>query len=64
MKDKPFTDLTITKFKPPKAGQKQYWDTPSKSGGVLGLSVLVSAGFTKTFHGKRVQIHRPRWTWP
>ena len=53
-----FTPLALTRLKPPKVGQKLYWDTGTK--GQLGLSLLVSAGGTKTFrstfylHGERI----------
>jgi len=53
-----FTELSLRKLKPPKQGQRLYWDTGTK--GQLGLSVLMSAGGTKTYrstfylHGKRV----------
>jgi integrase len=52
------TELGLRRLKPPKEGQRLYWDTGSK--GQLGLSVLVSAGGTKTYrstfylHGKRI----------
>ena len=42
-----FTELALARQKPPKVGQKLYWDSGSK--GQLGLSVLMSAGGTKTF---------------
>ena len=53
-----FTPLALMRLKAPKVGQKLYWDTGTK--GQLGLSLLVSAGGTKTFrstfylHGERV----------
>src|SRR5437870_5673895 len=52
-----FTELSLRKLQPPKVGQRLHWDTGVK--GQLGLSVLVSAGGTKTFrstfylHGER-----------
>jgi hypothetical protein len=55
---KTFTELTLRKLKPPRAGQQLWWDTGTK--GQLGLSVLVSPGGTKTFrstfylHGERI----------
>src|SRR6476659_7601708 len=55
---KTFTELSLRKLKPPKQGQRLYWDTGTK--GQLGLSVLMSAGGTKTYrstfylHGKRI----------
>ena len=42
-----FTELALTRLKPPRQGQRVYWDTGTK--GQLGLSVLVSAGGTKTY---------------
>src|SRR5438874_2687040 len=42
-----FSDMTIKRLKPPKAGQVQYWDRGD--GAQRGLSLLVSAGGTKTF---------------
>ncbi|MDH3579215.1 MAG: Arm DNA-binding domain-containing protein, partial [Hyphomicrobiales bacterium] len=48
-----FTDLGISRLKPPKKGQRLYWDKAQK-----GLALLVSSGGTKTFrsqyklHGK------------
>jgi integrase len=44
---KTFTALNLRKLKVPKEGQQLWWDTGTK--GILGLSVLVSAGGTKTF---------------
>src|SRR5690242_17038962 len=41
---KTFTDITLRRVKPPKRGQELYWDE-----GQRGLSLLVSAGGTKTF---------------
>jgi integrase len=55
---KTFTELSLRKLKAPKRGQRLYWDTGTK--GQLGLSVLMSAGGTKTYrstfylHGKRI----------
>ena len=56
-KKRTFTELSLRKLKPPKVGQTLYWDGGDR--GQLGLSVLVSAGGTKTFrstfylHGTR-----------
>jgi hypothetical protein len=45
-----FTDLALRRLKPPKVGQAIYWDVPGDRGsGQLGLSVLASAGRTKTY---------------
>jgi integrase len=49
-----FTELSLARQRPPKVGQKLYWDTGSK--GQLGLSVLMSAGGTKTFRAT-FQLH-------
>ena len=55
---RPSPPCSCAKLKPPKQGQRLYWDTGTK--GQLGLSVLVSAGGTKTFRstfyldGKRI----------
>jgi integrase len=57
-KRRTFTVLSLRNIKAPKAGQVLYWDGGSK--GQLGLSLLVSAGGTKTFrstfylHGQRI----------
>jgi integrase len=54
---KTFTELSLDKLRLPKDGQALYWDGGDK--GQLGLSVLVSAGGTKTYrstfylHGTR-----------
>jgi integrase len=54
---KTFTKLSLYKLRLPKDGQRLYWDGGDK--GQLGLSVLVSAGGTKTYrstfylHGTR-----------
>jgi integrase len=54
---KTFTELSLRKLKLPKVGQRLHWDGGDK--GQLGLSVLVSAGGTKTYrstfylHGTR-----------
>jgi integrase len=48
--EKPFTDLSVRKLRVPKVGQLVYWDVPApRRGGVSGLSVLASAGGTKTY---------------
>jgi hypothetical protein len=44
---KTFTELSLRRLKPPRAGQRVYWDSGIK--GQLGLSVLASAGGTKTY---------------
>ena len=55
---KTFTPLFLRRLNPPKQGQRLYWDSGTK--GQLGLSLLVSAGGTKTFRstfyldGKRI----------
>src|SRR6516164_6852299 len=57
-KRRTFTALSLHRMKTPKVGQMLYWDTGTK--GQLGLSVLLSAGGTKTFrstfrlHGQRI----------
>ena len=53
-----FTERTLARLKAPRVGQKVHWDGGTK--GQLGLSLLVSAGGTKTYratfqlHGKFV----------
>jgi integrase len=42
-----FTDAALRKMKPPEAGQGQWWD--SGTGAARGLSVLASAGGTKSY---------------
>ena len=56
-KQRTFTELSLRKLKPPKVGQTLYWDGGSK--GQLGLSVLMSAGGTKTFRST-FYLHRQR----
>ena len=42
-----FTELSLARLKAPKRGQRLIWDGGAK--GQLGLSVLLSAGGTKTY---------------
>ena len=42
-----FTDLGISRLRPPKEGQRLYWDVGQK-----GLALLVSSGGTKTFRSQ------------
>lgn len=51
---KPFTDRSLRRLNAPKVGQKVYWDTGTKA--QLGLSLLVSAGDTKTYRAT-FQLH-------
>jgi hypothetical protein len=47
-----FTELAVARLKPPKTGATQHWDAPDPKGRLpfqLGLSLLVSAGGTKTY---------------
>lgn len=48
---KTFNDMWIRRLRPPKSGQELYWDKTQK-----GLSLLVSAGGTKTFRSQ-FQLH-------
>lgn len=49
-----FTAASVRRFKPPKVGQTVHWD--GGTNGQRGLSVLVSAGGTRTF--------RATYYWP